>query len=172
MKKLNSKILSGFTLVEVVIACSIISIVLFALLSVAEKGLKLSTLALKQAQASYILEEGAEAVKSIRDASWTNISSLSNGTTYYLYYNITNNVWTLNTSTTAPSGYTPDTPIDDTFTRTIVFSPVYRNSSTDDIASSGDLDVRTKKVTVTVSWPYFGATASKDLSFYLIDIFN
>jgi predicted O-linked N-acetylglucosamine transferase (SPINDLY family) len=43
----------------------------------------------------------------------------------------------------------------------------------DDIASSGTLDARTKKISITVSWAVSDATTtSKTLDFYISDIFN
>jgi hypothetical protein len=109
-----------------------------------------------------LLEEGAEAVKSIRDANWSTISGLTIGTTYYLSYNTSSNAWSLTT--------TPSTV--DSFTRTVVFSSVNRDSN-DDIAAAGTLDARTKEVTITVSWPAEdGRTLSKSLSLYIADIFN
>ena len=148
-------------LIEVLVACSIISIVTFGVFSAAQRGIQLSQLALRETQASFLLEEGVESVKTIRDTSWTTISNLTLGVAYYLSFNTTNNTWSLE--------ITPNTT--DNFTRTVVFSDVYRNSN-DDIASSGTLDVRTKKVSVNVAWPSSSGTASKTLSFYLADIFN
>ncbi len=154
---------TGFTLVEVLVASAIISVTTFSLISAGAKGVELSTRALRQTQASYLLEEGAEAVKSIRDANWTNISGLTVGTTYYLSYNTSTNVWSL--STTAST-------IDSIFTRTVVLSAVARDAN-DDIATSGTTDIRTKKAVVTVTWPVSnGTTVSKTLSLYIADIFT
>ncbi len=152
----------GFSLVEVVVASAIISIITFSIVSAASKGLALSQRALHQTQASYILEEGAEAVKTIRDASWTNISALTIGTTYYLAYNNTTNTWSLSTSANT---------IDSFFTRKVQLSEVNRDAN-DDIASTGTVDTRTKKVDVNVSWLSSGTTVSKTLSFYITDIFS
>lgn len=161
-KNKYKKNISGFALVEVLIACSVLSILSFSLISATNKGINLSNVALRQVQASFLLEEGAEAVKVIRDSSWSNISSLNNNTNYYLNYNTTTNTYSL--STTANT-------IDSFFTRTVVFSGVTRDSN-DDISSSGTDDVGTRKVTVTVSWISGGVTLSKSLSFYLANIFN
>ncbi len=160
-KIFNRKSNNGFVLIEVVVACSIISVITFGIFSAAKNGINLSTGALRQTQASYLLEEGAEAMRSIRDANWTNISGLTLDTTYYLSYNTNNNIWTLT--------QTPSTI--DYFTRTVILSAVYRNG-TDDIASSGTLDTGTKKVTVNVSWASSSGTSSKSLSFYIANIFN
>ncbi len=160
MKSNNYK--NGFALVELIVASAIISVTTFALISAGQKGIVLSERALHQTQASYLLEEGAEAVKSIRDAAWSNISGLTVGTTYYLSYNTSTNVWSLSA--------TPNT-IDSLFTRTVVLSAVTRDSN-DDIASSGTPDSYTKKVTVTVSWPSSEGTVSKTLLLYITDIFS
>ena len=86
---------AGFSLIEVLIACSIITVTIFALMSAAQQGLSLSNQALRQTQGNLILQEGAEAVKSIRDASWTTISNLTVGSTYYLSFNTSTNIWSL-----------------------------------------------------------------------------
>ncbi len=154
----------GFSVIEIIIACAIISTSIFALVSSASKGVQLSNQALKQTQATTLLEEGAEAVKSIRDNLWTDISSLTVGTTYYLSFDTTTNKWSL--STTAST-------IDSIFTRTIVVTAVNRDSNDDITTSGGTLDARTKKVNINVSWNNSSNTmTSKDLSFYMSDIFN
>ncbi len=155
----------GFTLVEILIGCAIMTTMIFALMASAQKGINLSDKALKQTQANMLLEEGAEAVRSIRDSAWSNISGLTLDTNYYLSYNTSTNVWSLST--------TPSATLDSTFTRTVVVSQVLRDATTEDIASSGNVDSRTKKITITVSWPTAeGTTISKDLPFYIADIFN
>ena len=159
MKTNNTKKNKGFSIIEVVIACSIISICVFALMSSAGKSIQVSNQALRQAQATLLIEEGVEAVKSIRDNDWDNISNLNLDTDYYLSFN---SLWSLNNT---PSN------IDDIFTRKIVLSAVDRDSN-DDIASSGSNDPGTKKVTVTVSWNKPSGVVNKSLSFYISNIFN
>ncbi len=154
---------AGFTLVEVLIACSIISVSTLSLMHGAQRGITLSSDALSKSQASFLLEEGAEAVKSIRDDSFITISNLSNNTPYYLFFNTTTSKWELVNSNSL---------IDDIFERSIIFSPVERNSDDDIVASGGTEDSRTKKVTVNVYWNSSGRQMSKSLSFYLADIFN
>ena len=155
----------GFTLVEVIVACAIITSSIFAVMSAAEKGITVSQDALKQMQGSLLLEEGAEAVKSIRDASWTNISGLTLGSTYYLSYNNTTNLWSLST--------TPTSTIDSTFTRTVTLAAVSRDTNDDIVSSGGTVDSRTKQITITLSWSDSpGVTITKTLSFYIADIFT
>jgi prepilin-type N-terminal cleavage/methylation domain-containing protein len=171
IKNQKSKNSRGFTLVEVIIACSIISVTVLTLMSAASKGIELSNRALRQTQANMLLEEGTEAIKTIRDIDWTTVANLTPGTNYYLFFNTTTNVWSLNTSSTASSGLIPTYPIDSIFTRKVVVSAVNRDSN-GDIAGTGTLDGRTKKITVTVSWLNHSETISKSLVFYLADIFN
>ena len=162
MKKLfNNK--KGFTLIEVLIACSIMSLITISVMSAATKGIQLSNRALKQVQANLLLEEGAEAVKSIRDDNWNTISSLSPDTNYYLSFDTNTNKWFLVSN--------PTSAIDGTFTRVIVFSEVYRDNN-DDIAETGALDIGTKKVSITVSWTSAGVVVSKEINFYITNIFN
>lgn len=152
----------GFTIVEVIIASAIITVSMLSVMSAAAKGIEFSNLALKQTEADFLLEEGAEAVKVVRDTNWSNISSLTTDTNYYLSYDNNSNIWSL--------GTTPNT-VDSIFSRVIVFSNVYRDGN-DDIADSGTEDTGAKKVTISVSWASNGQSYSKDLSFYVLDIFS
>lgn len=171
MQKVKLKNSSGFSIVEVIVATTIISITIFALMSTAQKGTSLSTRALQQSQANTLLEEGVEVVKSIRDEDWTTISGLSLGIDYYLFFNTTTNIWSLNVSSLTPGDSIPDYPIDSIFNRTLLISAVNRDAS-DDISELGTLDPNTKKVSVTVSFLSSGVEKSKTLSFYIMDIFN
>lgn len=161
-KKINLYINKGFTIIEVLIACVIISTTTLALMAATSKGIELSTRSLRQVQANMLMEEGVEAVKSIRDndSDWTTISNLTLNTDYYLSFS--SNAWTLST--------TPVSPIDEIFDRIVVFSPVYRDSN-DAIASSGTLDTEIKKVDIMVSWSTPSGTNSKKITFYLANIF-
>lgn len=107
--------------------------------------------------ALYIAEDGMEIVRFIRDDSWTNISSLTNGATYYL------NV----SSTTLAITGTPETV--GIFSRSFVVDEVERGA-TDDIVVSGVTDPGSKYVTVTVTWD--GGTESVSLTSVLANIAN
>ncbi len=156
-KKQNKQL--GFFLIEVVIASALAGGILISLLGLVQETVDLSKRSLERTQASYLLEEGSEVVRIIRDSGWSNITSLANGTTYYLAWN--GSSW--NTSTT-PSNI-------DSFTRTIVLSSVDRDSG-DDIVSSGGsyTDPRTRKVSVTVSWNAPSGAQTETLIFYISDI--
>jgi len=146
--------------IEVLIAASIITVAILAASAVAQKSIYVAHQAFHTTQATFLLEEGAEAVRITRDNAWSNISSLTLATDYYPTF--TGGTWTLSA--------TPNTV--GNFTRTVSLAAVNRDATTHDISSSGTNDPSTKLVTVTVSWPEGGATVTKTLQFYLIDIFS
>jgi Tfp pilus assembly protein PilV len=149
----------GFMMVEILIVASIIVVTVLAAMNVAEKAIYLSRQSVHQSQASFLLEEGAEAVRILRDNAWSNISSLTIATNYYPTFS--GGTWTLS--------LTPNTV--GIFTRKVVVSSAYRDGN-QDLATSGTLDDQIRLVTVTVSWMDGGKTFSKTLQFYLADIFS
>ncbi len=161
-KNINYKNKAGFSVVEVLIACMIMSMIILALMSAATRGIGLSINALKKVQASNLIEEGIEVIKATRDNNWTTIANLNTETKQYLSFDSNSNTWSL--------GETPVALIDG-FEREVIFYPVYRDSN-DDIASVGTLDSGIKKVTVKVSWAGSNMTNSKEITFYLANIFN
>ena len=157
MKK-NTTI-KGFMTVEIIVAISIIVVSVLAAMTVTQKSIYVSRQALHVSQASFLLEEGAEAVRIIRDNAWSNISSLNVGTNYYPAFSSS---WTLST---APSTV-------GIFTRTVTVASVNRDATTGDISVSGTNDTGTKLITVTISWAESGQAMNKILSFYIMDIFS
>jgi Tfp pilus assembly protein PilV len=161
MKKSSKN--SGFMMVEIVVAAAIIVVSILAAMTVAQKSISVSRQAFHTTQAAFLLEEGAEAVRIVRDNAWSNISVLTAGTTYYPKFS--SGTWTL--TTTSSDG------IVGIFTRSITFASVNRDNTTKDIVSSGGtVDSGTKLATVTVSWSEGGTTVSKTLQFYIINIFS
>ena len=150
----------GFMIVEILVAISIITVSILAAMSVAQRSISVARQSLHASQASFLLEEGAEVARILRDNAWTNISSLSTSSTYYPTFSAPN--WSLS--------ITPNTV--GIFTRTTTISNVNRDNTTKDISASGTDDPRTKLMTVTVSWSESGVSVSKTLSFYIMDIFS
>jgi type II secretory pathway pseudopilin PulG len=149
---------SGFFLIEVVIAVALAGGVLITVLSLVQDTVEVSQRSLEKTQAAYLLDEGIEGVKSIRDDAWTTITGLSSGTPYYLLWNGTK--WTLTTTAQTVGG----------FTRTIVFEDVYRDGNDDIVSSGGTLDIGTRKGTVTLSWDPPSGAQSESIVFYIGDI--
>ncbi|MDO8555268.1 MAG: type II secretion system protein [bacterium] len=152
----------GFGLLEIVVAISIISFSLFSVMSAVIMALRVSEGSEKNIQAAYLLEEGVEVLRILRDTSWqNNIANITTGVNYYFIFN--NNAWQATTSAT--------NLIDQTFERKFVLENVYRNGN-DDIAQSGSLDNGTKKATVTVSWFTQKGTTTQNTAIYLTNIFS
>jgi hypothetical protein len=59
--------------------------------------------------------------------------------------------------------------LDNKFDRTFRLSDVLRDSNQNISTSSGTLDLKTKKVLVTVSWKDSGATTSQNISGYIFN---
>lgn len=157
----------GSGLVEILVAVFVFSIVLSSLITVSNMYLSGASENLRSAKGAYLAQEGIEAVKIIRDGGWNNISSLSNDTNYYLYFDTsssTNNIWKATTTASV---------IDSFFIRMFKAYPVYRNvdgDSTTTIIAGYNLDINTKKITTFVSWPSKNSTTTKTLSTYIANI--
>lgn len=154
--------MKGFTLVEVVVATSIILVFLLALFGVNNLYLKSAFLNTDSIKATFLAEEGLEAMRFLRNSSWEdNILPLSAGTNYNLIF--LSNAWIVNSS----SDY-----VDNLFERRAVLSDVYRDVLDDIVTSGGTLDPYTKMVTINVSWSTRGATTTKSISTYLSNILD
>lgn len=151
----------GFGLIEIVVGVSIVSICLFGLAAISELSLKSMGEALKSTKASFLLEEGMEAVKILRDAGWSqNLAVITPGEKKYLNFNGAG--WQLNSS---------NLYIDDIFERSFVLENVYRDSN-DDITLSGTLDPDIRKITVSVAWYGRKGTTTKEITGYIANLFN
>ena len=138
----SPKFTTGFMVVEVLIAASIITVSILAATAVAQKSIYISRQAFHTTQAAFLLEEGAENARIARDNSWDSAIGLN---------------------TSEQIGI---------FTRTVVASNVNRDNATKDISTMGTNDPGTKLITVTVSWLEGGTTIIKTLQFYMMDIFS
>ena len=146
--------------VEILIAVSIISVSILAAMAVTQKSIYVSRQAFHSTQAAFLLEEGAEAVRILRDNAWSNISNLIINTNYYPIFS--GGTWTLS-STPSVVGI---------FTRTVTVASVKRDNTSKDISDTGTDDPGTKLITATVSWVEGGTTITKTLRFYIINIFS
>ncbi|MDD5068709.1 MAG: hypothetical protein PHN89_03875, partial [Candidatus Pacebacteria bacterium] len=83
----NVKIQKGITVVEVLIGASIFLVVLLGLSTALSLILKASLANTSKIQATFLEEEGLEAIRLLRDGGWTaNIQTLSTNTDYYLTF--------------------------------------------------------------------------------------
>jgi len=140
MKKITKN--SGFMIVEVLVAVSIMTVSILVAMAVAQKSVYVSRQAFHATQAAFLLEEGAENARIARDNAWSNVAPLNSSEQIGI------------------------------FTRTVVASSASRDNTTKDISIMGTDDSGTKLITVTVSWPEGGVTITKTLQFYIMNIFS
>ena len=153
----------GFSLIEIILGISMLTISLVSVTSYYRKVLDVSNDTTYHIQSGFLLEEGLESVKMLRDQSWSaKIATLSTTTTYYLYWSGTQ--WT---GTTSPQ------IVENKFTRSFKLTDVKRDAS-DNIASSGTYDAGTKKVTMYVAWTHKGtkSIATDTAETYIANLFN
>lgn len=157
---MRKEFLKGFGLIEIVVGAAVLTMVMLGISNFYQQSLRVSGRTTQFIQASFILEEGVEAARILRDKDWSVFAGTSTGVDYYLIF--AGSTWATTTTNTF---------IDSTFERKIVFSDVYRDTN-DDIAGSGTLDVNTKKITVTVSWRNKSATTTKSIETYFTNLFT
>jgi Tfp pilus assembly protein PilV len=161
-----TKNIRGISLVEIIIASSIISVTLLVLISVYTSVAKYSLNNVKTLKATQLTEEAVEVLKYLRDSGYTrNINTLNRGTKYRLFWDILVNSGTW-TATTSPI------LLEERFDVNFVLSNVYRDNNFNVVASGGSIDASSTKATVNVSWRDSGATSTKTIETYLFNIFS
>jgi hypothetical protein len=151
----------GFSIAESVIAVFLITLFIISVWEIYTLYLKISLANPAYFKASFLAEEGVEAIKFMRDSNWTqNISTLTPDTYYMIEFNGTE--WQFSSTPVL---------IDGRFDRRVAFQDVFRDVS-GNIVESGNYDPKTKKVNVEVSWYANGATTTRTISTYVSNIFN
>lgn len=161
-KQNNLKNNKGVSLIEVIIASSIISLFMISISSVYGNFLQLSLENTYKTQAVFLLDEGVEAMKTIRGYSWVSIASSTVNTDYYIVWQ--DNKW--QSTTTANI-------IDNIFVRKYTVDNVYRDPSNLNIVYTGGvLDTNSRIINMDVSWNYKRGTTTKKISFYIFNIYE
>lgn len=150
----------GVGLIEIVIGIGIFVMVIVSILGAHRFIVRFSGTTSHTIKAYYLLEEGIEVARILRDANWDTFAGLTSDTPYYLSFS--GNIWE---ATTTPI------VIDNIFYRTIMISDVHRDG-TGDIAASGTLDPDTYLVTAMVTWTRGEMTTTKTMSAYLANLFQ
>jgi hypothetical protein len=119
----------GFGLVVVVVGAAIVALVVFGIFSTYVFYLRIGMQNPMRVKASLLTEETAEVLKFVRDNSWSNISSLTLGSYYYLAFD--GSSWSLTLTPTAP---------DPRFERRFSLASVNRDSNGNIVSSGGTLD--------------------------------
>ena len=132
----------GFNVAEIMTAIAVFAIFFVSIYQALLFYHKSMKGAVNKVTAIYLAQEGIEAVRSLRNKSWTdNIAALNEANVYYPILN--EGEWAL--STTNPG------PIDGAYIRTVVVDKVFRNGL-DDIDTAGSEDPKTKKIQVKIAW--------------------
>ncbi|OGZ06258.1 MAG: hypothetical protein A2845_00430 [Candidatus Lloydbacteria bacterium RIFCSPHIGHO2_01_FULL_49_22] len=154
---------SGFSIVEIILGIGMLTTALVAVSAYYIRLLTVSELTTEHIQSGFLLEEGVEVMKLLRDESWsTTIAPLSTTTTYYLSWNGTK--WTATTTKQV---------IENIFTRSLEISDVNRDNVTYNIDPTGTYDPGTKKVTVSIGWQRRGGNVATDTAqTYIMNLFN
>ncbi len=156
----------GFTILEVLIGASIMLLITTGILSSYVLYLQASGSNTQSIQAAFLLEEGVEGMKSIRDAGWTaNIVPLTTGTPYYLSWGVASSAWQTTTVSTSTDG----------FVRKIILYPAYRDVNSNLVSSTTPgavVDTGTRQLNVTLAWSYKNSTSTRSIMTYISNIFN
>lgn len=156
----NKQKIKGFGLTEVIVGLSVIFISLISIITSYNFFLKIANNNTKIVKAEFLLEEGVEVLRFIRDKGWNEFSNISLAENKFLIFQ--NGTWEISDE----NNYT-----DNLYERSFVIDNVYRDSN-NDIVETGTLDTETKKVTISVSWSNLGSTTTNSTSVYLTNLFD
>lgn len=152
----------GAGLIEVVIGVGIMTLTIVGLTNAYGLFIRSAAAQSKFVKAQFLLEEGVEALRTLRDESWSSLDGLTKSTTYWMSFDNSLSLWEA-TST--------QTFVDGEFERSFVLDEVRRDGN-DRIALSGTLDPGTIKVTVKVEWQFRNATNTSSVETYLANLFE
>lgn len=129
--------MKGQSLIELMIAFGLTAILLPVLLTAMVASRQGKPQQTQRMQAAGFLKEAAEALRSVREADWSNVAQ--NGE---YHPQVSGSSWALAAGPETVSG----------FTRKITIGSVFRDATGNIVDSGGTLDASTKKVTMSVSW--------------------
>lgn len=133
----RSPLLSGQSIVELLVVVGISAVLLPALAAAFIIGRDSRPQTTQRSYALGLVAEGFEAARAVRDESWSGIAV--DGTYHTV---MQNGSWQLATGSATIQSYT----------RSVIIAPVYRNSSGGIAQSGGTIDPSSKYITSTVSW--------------------
>lgn len=155
----------GFSLIELIAAIAAIGIMALSIAQFSQVFLRASRLVSDRTQAAFLLQEGIEAVRHLRDDSWANnIAKLVSSTTYFLAF-------TSSTPAYALTDASPPLHLGK-FRRAVVVADVQRDAHDDIVTSGGTTDASMRKFTMELAWRSGGATTTEQVEFYLSNLFE
>jgi type II secretory pathway pseudopilin PulG len=132
---------TGQSITEILVALGLLSILLPALLTGFVAAREGKPQNINRMQAALYIRETQEALRSIRENSWLDLSSVDYGSPYHTKTSAGN--WVLIPGTET---------IDEIFTREVILSQVRRDINGNIITEGGMIDPSTIEATTTVSW--------------------
>jgi type II secretory pathway pseudopilin PulG len=129
------KITLGMSVIEVMLATVMFAILATGGIATIVHSFSVNRRGEEETQATLMAQEGIEAVRSIKNKGWANLSAGTTGVA------TTGNTW----------GFDGNPDVNGRFTRTIQIDQVMRNSSGVIVNSGGTVDPDTMKVTFTSS---------------------
>lgn len=131
----------GMGIVEIIVVIAIITTAFVAILQLAFLERRAQIVAREDITAYVLARESLEAVRSVRDDNWDNLSTLTFNTPYYPVIN--GSIWELSgTDPGQVNGYD----------RWIEVEEVFRDTNDDIVLSGGTSDSDTLKATAYVEW--------------------
>ena len=140
--------LNAFSKIELLIAMTAFLLIPISVSAVANLGYKNRSYDNSYMKAIFYAEEGIEAARFIRAASWGNLEAGIYG------ISLANGGWEL----------MHDAPTTNRYTRILILSDVFRDASGNFSDTSGTADTNTKKVESKVSWTWL-SLQNKEVSF-------
>lgn len=140
--------IKAFSIIELLIAMTAFLLIAIPIRAVVNLGYRNISYDNSYMKAIFYAEEGIEAARFIRAASWGNLESGTYG------INLANDGWELMDDPQTTNGYT----------RILIFSDVFRDASGNISDTSGTADPNTKKVESKVSWTWL-SLQNKEVSF-------
>lgn len=152
----------GLSLVEAVVALGLLAVIMAALVQLNLAFVRNIGSTALNVRANAIAAETMEALRALRDENWSNLSELTPNLEYYLSFSEGQKKWS---AVSLDPG-----KIEGVFDRDFKVYPVYRDSASGSIVSSGGvLDSETLRVEVVINWTDRGTLKNKRLVSYLSD---
>jgi len=147
----------GQSIIEIIIALALFVIIAGSAAVAILSSFTTTRLAKEETQASMFANQGLEAVQSIRNQDWDNLTNGNHGLVG------SSSIW-------AFSGISDDPDGSGKFSRIIAISDVYRDPDGQIGTPGGTLDPTTKLIQATVTWDFTPSrTNAVSLSIYLTD---
>jgi Tfp pilus assembly protein PilV len=137
---ISKNLQSGISLIEIIIAIAVFTMIVMGTMSVVLGSFSMSRQAEEGSKAGLLAQEGMEAVNSLKNQNWNNVTNGAHGITK------TGGTWT----------FTGTSDTTEKYTRVITVSDVFRDGSGNIVTLGGTIAPETKKVSVIVSWNFGG----------------